>query len=367
MVGCFALVVALASACSFDASDLDQRVGCRVDADCLSGVCVDGICLRTAPDDAGAGGTCAAPTNACGGCATLLEAPGDPCGACGVLACAGADQVVCDEPETCSGCDDVVLGDPCGACGTWTCAGGVASCREVPRNACGGCAPLAGSPGVACSACGGAWACDGADRVTCVGGDSNPCGGCDGPSDVVLGEICACPAAAAAARWGCVGDGPVCGDDNDRVSDAVDLGVLDDNALAPVSVDDALQLDDDIDWYTVRGVDRADSDDGLFPAATLQGGGGDLTLCVFWVYDDRRAWDVGCADGVLSTWDDLFGCCAMDTLGGQVSAGLVLSGTPDPRLDFLPGEGNDGGRMYAAVYDATGAASCDTFRLDLSL
>ena len=57
----------------------------------------------------------------------------------------------------------------------------------------------------------------------------------------------------------------------------------------------------------------------------------------------------------------------MDTLGGQVSAGLVVSGTPDPRLDFVPGEGNDGGRMYAAVYDASGTASCETFRLDLSL
>lgn len=131
--------------------------------------------------------------NNCGGCATLEGLPQQPCtdslGAEGLWECISVDEVSCEQAgaNPCGGGDalDVAIGSPCGTCtlGRWTCdpTTGGARCDEsgVIANECGGCAPLAGSPGEACGACG-TWRCDdsGSDRVVCID-RPNACGGCD--------------------------------------------------------------------------------------------------------------------------------------------------------------------------------------------
>lgn len=113
----------------------------------------------------------------CGPCddGTLLTTAGDDI-------CVGATTV-----NVCGGCTPVAVtpGEPCGPCGgTWTCddtTDDVVCVGGGSRNACGGCTPLDAPVNFGCY--NGVYTCAGPDEVVCRETGSNPCGG---DADVVF-------------------------------------------------------------------------------------------------------------------------------------------------------------------------------------
>ena len=140
--------------------------------------------------------------NACGGCSVLDDPPFFPCvgekGQTGLTACVAKEETRCILPgqNACGGQDDLGAVSPLDPCGP--CDGGVHICSDLETitcvdedegvNVCGGCTILPANPSSPCSPCGGAWQCDGTDRVTCSA-PVNACGGCTSLADPP-GQVC---------------------------------------------------------------------------------------------------------------------------------------------------------------------------------
>lgn len=190
-------------------------------------------------------------TNACGGTSVLLykgsvAQPGTQCGVSfeGALLCDGTDALTCsvDDPENACGGRAPLAGTPDEACtasticgdvaGTWTCATDAVARAEgteafdgvicvpdedVVPNRCGGCDVLENRPGDACE--NGRYVCDGANAVACLDTalaceDNDPVNACGGCA--VLGGVpgTACGDCGTGV-WVCDGrDGVVCRDDH---------------------------------------------------------------------------------------------------------------------------------------------------------
>jgi hypothetical protein len=140
----------------------------------------------TGPKDSGEQDAPPQILNECGGTTEFTEGlPGDPCGTCptGVLVCDGADALSCmggTEPNVCGGCKRLkhAPGDVCGDCGgAWECDGTERLKCAKEFNVCGACTTLAGTPGDSCGN-GLIYACSGQRRVDCVDETTtNACGG----------------------------------------------------------------------------------------------------------------------------------------------------------------------------------------------
>jgi hypothetical protein len=193
--------------------------GCEplgVELGTVCGACEDGLLVCDGEDAV----QCqdATPLNGCGGCRQLSDEPGSACGLCGLFQCTQEDNnvVECADPghNVCGGCGVVqereMLGERCGECGVLVCNDDLNGilCENAPFNACGGCAPLEGTPGEECGECSGEYICGGADSVICDGGDPNVCGGCTALEDIALGEECG-----ACGLYACEGEEAIVCDD----------------------------------------------------------------------------------------------------------------------------------------------------------
>jgi hypothetical protein len=111
--------------------------------------------------------------------------------------------------NACKGCSTLPhpVGDACGCGGKYACNGADAvTCSGASApNKCGGCSTLANAPGGTCGTCGdGHWVCNGSDATSCSGASSrNVCGGCGGLNHT-LGSNCP---NACCATWQCSADG----------------------------------------------------------------------------------------------------------------------------------------------------------------
>ncbi len=376
--------VLLLAACAFDDSALNLKTACRADSDCLSGVCLEGTCedlgLDAADVDedttADAGTTidiseCDTP-NECGGCQELSGSAGAACpDQCGVLECSvDGESLECNGAPSnpCGGCEPLEAppGLACDECGLWECDGPDAvSCVGAGTNECGGCDPLTERLGEPCGTCGGDWMCDGTDSVSCVGADADPCGGCEGPFDVAIGDLCAC-SGTTGATWACEGESLECGDQTDSLVTADSLGTISDNSSTVLSTRGSFHTGSDADYYAIRVIDSDDLIDGLFPLVTVTDVPEDRRVCAFWLYDDRRVWNLQCGSGSVRTiFEGNQACCV--TGGRESQIGVMQDIVAFARLDDILAPGTAGGVLYTAVEPlGESTQACEPYHLQFS-
>lgn len=380
------ILIALVPGCSFDAGGIGAKTACDSAADCVTGTCVAGQCVRQgaseAPDaDAGAGAGAldsgaACMENACGGCQALAAEPGVPCGECAAWVCDGDDRVVCDNraPNACGGCADLDAqpGTTCGTCAAWVCDPGRESvfCGTADNNACGGCAPLAGEPGSTCGRCGnGRWACDGADAVSCEGAVEDVCGACAGPFGVVPGDPCGCAGSypGDAAGWTCTTGVADCDDGNSAAFGGGVVAETSDDTAGPFTQRGALQYAGDEDWYVVRVRDAGGLPDtsSALPVVTMTGAQAGDYVCVFWFYDDARDYTIDCGAGTYGTEASTgaVGCCSLDggtSLEAEIADGSLFS-------SGLDSGGDASGDLWVTVGSRAMASTCHDYSLRIVL
>jgi hypothetical protein len=109
--------------------------------------------------------------------------------------------------NACGGCTTLghAVGSACGCGGKYACNGTEAvTCQGASSmNACGGCSTLSDPPGGSCGPCGdGQWACNGTEAVACQGASPmNACGGCSTLSNPPGGSCGTC----GDGQWACNG------------------------------------------------------------------------------------------------------------------------------------------------------------------
>lgn len=340
-----ALTLFLPTRCSFDRAHLDD-LRCVSHLDCPDGVCNNGYCDRSGPRPAYDGGRADADIGEADAIADTA-APDLPDGV--------EEPDLCLDPNACGGCEPLAgtPGEPCevATCGIWSCDGpDRVLCQPHDVNACGGCAELGGRPGDSCGECGRVLVCDGPDAVICRGPEPNPCGGCGGP----MGEIdaaCLCSEEVFEEhRWTCVGNMLACLDGNDDGEGFTILPETTDAMPSTELVVGGFVSGDTADWYSIHVDDEFNLGDGLYPDLTLTGLSLDLDLCAYWAFDGLVSLELACESGEL---DQLSsgeqGCCSTQEGTTDEVIRIRNSDLFVDRLDTIFGEDNDDGTLYIVV------------------
>jgi hypothetical protein len=159
----------------------------------------------------------------------------------------------------------------------------------------------------------------------------------------------------------------VCGDQNDSIASADSLGAISDSSGTVISARGSLHTAEDADYYSIRVIDSDDLVDGLFPVVTIADVPDDRQICAFWLYDDRRMWDLQCASSsVLTVFEGNQACCTGGGPDSQIA--LMQDIAAFERLDNILAPETADGMLYTAVvaFDSDSAPACEPYHLQFT-